>query len=70
GQTWMKRDGGRMRGGWGGLGQVQTWHGKGLRKGGGSVLGTWRVRVSHVWDLAWPSPNVAWKMVQDGLVFG
>ncbi|MED6139324.1 hypothetical protein PIB30_082752 [Stylosanthes scabra] len=43
GQTWVKRDGRRVRGGRGGgvlatfgtwLGQVQTWHGKGVSKGG------------------------------------
>ncbi|MED6152847.1 hypothetical protein PIB30_095995 [Stylosanthes scabra] len=42
GQTWVKRNGRRMREGWGGgglatfgtwLGQVQTWHGRGVSKG-------------------------------------
>ncbi|MED6112389.1 hypothetical protein PIB30_061260 [Stylosanthes scabra] len=60
GQTWVKRDGRRMREGWGGgglatfgtwLGQVQTWHGRGVSKGLGFGEGgasDW----NHVLDVA------------------
>ncbi|MED6214715.1 hypothetical protein PIB30_105956 [Stylosanthes scabra] len=58
GQTWVKRGGRRMRGGWGGgvlatfgtwLGQVQTWHG--LVKG--SVLGKGEYHVGTTFG-TWP----------------
>ncbi|MED6114197.1 hypothetical protein PIB30_078010 [Stylosanthes scabra] len=68
GQTWVKCEGRRMREGWGGgelatcgtwLGQVHTWHGRGVSKGlgfgegGASRFSYVLARPKHGLDVGW-----------------